>query len=216
MTDREKALRHFKKVDPHFHARTKAHHASVPETLAGKRTGLALFDSLVATVISQQLGVAAADTIYARVKAACGGRITPDSVRAVRQEKLRAAGLSGAKSKTIKEIAKAVRSGKLDLMALRTMPEPEAAETLMSIWGLGPWSVEMFMMFALGRADVFSAGDLGLVRAMEKIYGLPKDGPRPALLKISERWAPHRTYACLLLWRSRDNAPQPSEERRKA
>lgn len=212
MTDREKALKHFRKADPHFHSATKVHHASLPVTLAGKRTSVALFDSLVGTVISQQLGVAAADTIYARVKVACGGKITPDSIQKVRVPKLRAAGLSGAKTKTLKEIAKAVKSKKLDLLSLRTIPEAEAAEKLMAIWGLGPWSVEMFMMFALGRSDVFSAGDLGLIRAMEKIYGLPKDAPRPSLLKISEKWAPHRTYACLLLWRSRDNAPQPSKK----
>src|ERR1700748_1317628 len=109
MTDREAALKHFKKADPHFHTATKAHHASLPEKLGGKRTRLALFDSLIGTVISQQLGVAAADTIYARVKAACVGSITPESILKARVPKLRATGLSGAKTKTLKEIAKAVK-----------------------------------------------------------------------------------------------------------
>lgn len=172
--------------------------------LPHKRTRAQLFESLVETVISQQLGVAASDTIYARVKEACKGRITSLSSLKIKPETLRACGLSGAKIKTIKEIAKAIESGSLDLLALKHMPEMEAAEKLMSIWGLGPWSVDMFMIFGLGRADVFSIGDLGLVRSMEAIYGLPKGAPREALLKISEKWAPHRTYASLLLWRTRD------------
>lgn len=84
------------------------------------------------------------------------------------------------------------------------MPEEQAAEKLTAIWGLGPWSVEMFLMDTLGRPDVFSPGDLGLIRAMEAIYGLPKGSSREVLLAIAEKWAPHRTYASLLLWKTRD------------
>lgn len=112
--------------------------------------------------------------------------------------------MSGAKVKTLKEISKAVENGSLDLLSLKSIPEAEAAEKLMSIWGLGPWSVDMFMMFGLGRSDVFSPGDLGLIRSIEAIYGLPKGAPREALLAIAEKWSPHRTYASLLLWRTRD------------
>ncbi|MFZ1075128.1 MAG: hypothetical protein WAN50_02030 [Minisyncoccia bacterium] len=198
------AVRHFKRVDPIFHAATKRHHSSLPARLAEKRTKYALFESLVSTVISKQLGMAAADTIFARVKQSCGGKITVDSVLKTRDAKLRLAGLSGAKTKTLKSIATAIQNGELDLIALKKMPEQDAAEKLMRIWGLGPWSVEMFMMFALGREDVFSAGDLGLVRAMETIYGLSKNFPRENILKIAQAWSPYRTYACLLLWRSRD------------
>lgn len=97
-----------------------------------------------------------------------------------------------------------MRNGSLDLLLLKKMSETDAAEILMKIWGLGPWSVEMFMMFGLGRADVFSPGDLGLVRAMETIYSLPKNSPREKFLAISQKWSPYRTYACLLLWRTRD------------
>jgi DNA-3-methyladenine glycosylase II len=198
------ALRHFKKVDPHFHKATEHHHASLSPELGSKRTRAQLFSSLVSIVISQQLGTGAADTIFRRVKEACGGHITPDSVRSVNPAKLRKAGLSGAKTKTIKEIAKAVHANSLDLAALKTMPESRAAEMLMSIWGLGPWSVEMFMMFCLGREDVFSAGDLGLIRAIESLYDLPKNAPKTEVLKIAQTWSPYRTYASLLLWRTRD------------
>lgn len=204
---KEKALMHFKKVDPIFFKATKAHHASLPSRLAEKANSQALFSSLISIVVSQQLGTAAADSIFARVKKICGGRISVGSVLKTKPSSLLKAGLSGAKVRTVKEIAKAVKNKKLKLLALKDIPESEAAEQLMSIWGLGPWSVEMFLMFALGRPDVFSVGDLGLVRAMEAIYGLEKNAPHASLLAIAEKWSPHRTYASLLLWRTRDVTP---------
>ena len=208
MTRKASALVHFRKVDPHFYKATLPHHASLPEELSKKSTRAALFESLVSIVISQQLGTAAADTIFSRVKKACGGRLTPETILKTRAARLRAAGLSGAKGKTLKSIAKAARDGSLDLLSLQKLPEEQAAEKLTAIWGLGPWSVEMFMMFSLGRSDVFSAGDLGLIRAMEAIYGLPKNTPRTSLLTIAQKWSPHRTYASLLLWRTRDSKGQ--------
>lgn len=201
---RNAALRHLKLVDPRLYEATKKQHQKLPLALAGKRTRAELFASLVETVISQQLGVAAADTIYARVVVACKGKLTSLSILNCSPEVLRSAGLSGAKIKTLKAIATAVEDGSLDLLALKKLPEHEAAEALMAIWGLGPWSAEMFLMFAVGRTDMFSTGDLGLVRAIEAIYKLPKNAPREKLLKISAPWAPWRTYACLLLWRFRD------------
>ncbi len=202
------ALKHFKHVDPHFYTVTSAHHASLPKQLFGKKTRAQLFASLVSTVVSQQLGTTVADIIFARVKKACGGRLTPESVLKTRTATFRKAGLSGAKIKTLKAIAIAIKSGKLDLLSLKKIPETETAEKLMQIWGLGPWSVEMFMMFALGRHDVFSPGDLGLVRAMEAVYNLPKGTSREKLLSISQKWSPHRTYASLLLWKTRDSKGQ--------
>jgi DNA-3-methyladenine glycosylase II len=204
MTRKQDALRHFKRIDPHFYKTTLPHHAGLPTQLPTKRTHAQLFESLVSIVISQQLGTAAADTIKARVKEVCNGHLTSLSLLKIKEEKFRAAGLSGAKTKTLKEISKAVEDGSLDLLSLKKIPEAEAAEALMRIWGLGPWSVEMFMMFSLGRSDVFSAGDLGLIRSIEAIYGLPKNAPRATLVSISEKWSPYRTYASLLLWRTRD------------
>lgn len=204
MPRKQDALRHFKRVDPHFYKTTLPHHADLPSELSGKRTRAQLFESLVSIVISQQLGTAAADTIRARVKAVCNGHLTSLSILKIKEEKFRKAGLSGAKTKTLKEISKAVEDGSLDLLLLKKIPEAEAAEALLRIWGLGPWSVEMYLMFGLGRADVFSPGDLGLIRSIEAIYGLPKNAPRTSLLVIAEKWSPYRTYASLLLWRTRD------------
>lgn len=198
------ALKHLKRVDPHLYAYTVPHHTSLPLQLTAKRTRAQLFESLVSTVISQQLGLAAADAISARVKKACKGRLTPELILKTPPATFRKAGLSGAKIKTLKSIATAIKNNSLDLLSLKKVSEAEAAEQLTQIWGLGPWSAEMFLMFALGRGDVFSPGDLGLVRAMEAIYHLPKNTPRTSLLALAEKWSPHRTYASLLLWRSRD------------
>lgn len=208
MTRRTAALRHLKRVDTHFYRATRVHHASLPIQLSEKRTRTELFASLMSIVISQQLGTAVADTIFARVKKACGGRLTPESILKTRPAALRAAGLSGAKTKTLKAIATVVKNNSLNLLSLKKIPETDAAEKLMRIWGLGPWSVEMFLVFALGRGDVFSPGDLGLARAMETIYGLPKNASRTSLLAIAKKWSPHRTYASLLLWATRDSKGQ--------
>lgn len=203
MTRKGAALRHFKQVDLHFYEATSAHHSSLPVVLPERRTRTALFQSLVSIVISQQLGTAAADTIFSNVKKACGRRVTPEAILKTREAELRKAGLSAAKVKTLKSIAKAVVDNSLDLLMLKKLPESEASQKLLQIWGLGPWSVDMFMMNSLGREDVFSIGDLGLVRAIEMIYDLPKHTPRTSLLIIAKKWSPYRTYASLLLWKTR-------------
>ncbi len=208
MTRKEIALKHFKRVDPLFHKATLQHHTSLPMQLEEKKTHASLFVALVSIVISQQLGTTVADVIFARVKKACRDRLSPDAVLGASLAKLRSAGLSGSKIKTLHAIATAIKNGELDLLALKKIDEEDAGKRLMQIWGLGPWSVEMFMMFALGRSDVFSAGDLGLVRAMESIYDLPKNSPRSSLLVIANKWSPHRTYASLLLWATRDSKGQ--------
>jgi len=204
MPRKASALKHFKRVDPYFYTATLAHHTSLPTQLPEKKTRAQLFESLVRIVISQQLGTAAARSIFVRVKEACGGRFTPELVLTTREATFRTAGLSSAKVKTLKAIATAVKNNSLDLLSLKRIPEADAAEKLMNVWGLGPWSVEMFLMNSLGRSDVFSAGDLGLIRAMEAIYKLPKNTPRTTLLALAEKWSPYRSFASLLLWRTRD------------
>jgi DNA-3-methyladenine glycosylase II len=98
-----------------------------------------------------------------------------------------------------------VLAGTLDLAALRKVPEDEAVIALSAVWGIGRWTAEMFLMFALEREDVFSPGDLGLRRSMESLYGLPKDVPVMQLEAIALSWSPHRTFASRALWRIRDS-----------
>lgn len=197
----EEALKHFKKVDTVLH-----HHARIHKDVLSKKkptpTRAKLFESLCESVVSQQLSVKASDTIWGRVKNINGGSVTPDSLLATPLSKLKKAGLSASKAKTLKEIARAVTKG-LDLKALKTETPEGATEQLTRIWGVGPWTSEMFLMFGLGHADIFSYRDLGLVRSMETLYGLKNPTPK-TLEAIALRWSPHRTIACRVLWRARD------------
>lgn len=197
----EEAFLHFKKVDPVLYkAGVQVRAKLTPQKL--RRTNQALFESLVESVVSQQLSVKASDTIYGRLKEMCGGVVTPEKILRTPLSKIKKAGLSGAKAKTIQEVSKAIRKG-LILTSLRFKSPDEATSALVDIWGIGPWTAEMFLMFGLSHPDIFSSGDLGLVRSMENLYGLKKPS-RAKLEKIAECWSPYRTLACRILWRHRD------------
>ena len=204
MTERDKALVHFKRVDPMLYRAGVAVRKNLPETLPRRVTAQKLFESLASSIVSQQLATGAARSIWARVVAACKGNVTPRAIHNAQTAALRAAGLSGSKVKALQSLAHAVESNSLNLLSLKRMKEEEAVAALTRVWGVGPWTAEMFLIFALGRPDVFSAGDLGLVRAMERIYKLKKGAPREKLLTIAKRWTPYQSYACLILWRSHD------------
>ena len=199
----ESALKHFKKADPVLYKAAKRHAGTIVSKVSPKRGADPLFASLASSVVSQQLSLKAAATIWGRLKEAAGGAVTAESVAKLKEEKMRAAGLSAAKVKTLKELAKAVKNG-LDLPALRKLPEEEAIDKLTEVWGIGTWTAEMFLIFALGRLDVFSPGDLGIIRSIEELYGIEKDSHRTKYVEIAEQWAPYRSIACLVLWQHRD------------
>lgn len=200
------ALLHLKLADPILHEAALPHADALRERITKKRrySGSELFAALAASVTGQQLSVKAADTIWGRLEAACKGSVTPEAIKRLRLPTMRKAGLSAAKAKTLKALADAVLKGDLDLAALRKLPEEEAILKLSSVWGIGRWTAEMFLMFALEREDVFSPGDLGLRRSIEALYGLPKDVHIRELEAIAIRWSPHRTFASRVLWRLRD------------
>lgn len=200
------ALLHLKETDPVLHRAALPHADALRERIVKKRrySGSELFAALAASVTGQQLSVKAADTIWSRLEAACKGSVTPEAIKRLRLPTMRKAGLSAAKAKTLKALADAVLKGDLDLAALRKLPEEEAILKLSSVWGIGRWTAEMFLMFALEREDVFSPGDLGLRRSIEALYGLPKDVHIRELEAIAIRWSPHRTFASRVLWRVRD------------
>jgi len=197
----DEALKHFKKVDPVLYTAAKKHQHLLA-TSSKRMTSRTLFTTLCESVVSQQLSVRAADTIWGRLEAICGGEVTPESIRSTSLPKLHKAGLSAAKVKALKAIGKAVEKG-LNLPALKKKSPEEATQALTSIWGVGPWTAEMFLMFGLSHPDIFSARDLGLVRAIEELYDL-KNPSHKELEAIAVRWSPHRTLACRILWKSRD------------
>jgi DNA-3-methyladenine glycosylase II len=164
------------------------------------------FESLAGAIISQQLSGKAADTILKRFKALFGpkGFPSPAQVLARSDSDLRAVGVSGAKASYIKNLAAAFEDNSLDFNRINKKTDEEIIEMLVKIKGIGRWTAEMFLIFSLGRPDVFSFGDLGLRNAVKKLYKLRKD-PSPARLQqLSKRWQPHRTTASLYLWASLD------------
>ena len=167
------------------------------------------YGALVRAIVGQQLSTKAARTIYGRLTDRFGGRTpTPAELLADDPEELRAAaGLSRAKASYLRSLAEHVVSGELELERFDAMPDEEVAAELIAVKGLGQWTVDMYLMFHLGRPDVLPIGDLGIRRAVERAYGLPGLPDPPQLTEIAQPWRPHRTLACRYLWRSLDNQP---------
>jgi DNA-3-methyladenine glycosylase II len=161
------------------------------------------FESLVESVISQQLAVKAAETIYLRVKELAGGRVTPARIAIISEPDMRAAGVSGAKFRTIQGIASAALSKEIKINSLHlTESDEEIFSQLTSLWGVGPWTVDMFMMFQLGRLDIWPTGDLGVRRGWEKIYALKAEiSPKELELK-GEKFRPYRSIVAWYCWRA--------------
>ncbi len=165
------------------------------------------FESLVDAIISQQLSGKAAETIGKRFKALFSKTKfpSPAEVLAKSDEELRAVGISGSKANYIKNIARAMENGSLNFRRISKMTDEEIIAMLTAIKGIGRWTAEMFLIFSLGRPDVFSFGDLGLRNAVKKLYGLRQDPSIQKLKTLSAKWRPYRTTASLHLWGSLDN-----------
>lgn len=161
------------------------------------------FEALVESVISQQLAVKAADTIYARVKALARGRMVPGRIAQISEADMRAAGVSGAKFKTIQGLADAALSKRININKLHEIEDDQSIfDQLTSLWGIGPWTVDMFMMHQLGRLDIWPTGDLGVRRGWEKIYALTEEIEPSALDKKGEKFRPYRSVVAWYCWRA--------------
>jgi DNA-3-methyladenine glycosylase II len=166
---------------------------------------------LVSAVVGQQLSTKAAATIRGRLMEPYGGRApTPTELLAADEADLRGAGLSGRKVEYLRDLARHVDSGELDLEALATMSDDEVVGEITAVRGFGRWTAEMFLMFHLGRPDVLPVGDLGIRRAAQLAYDLD-ELPDPAELeRIAEPWRPQRTLGCIYLWESLAEALRPA------
>lgn len=175
-----------------------------PCTLGAKRRDP--FHVLASSIIGQQLSTKAADTIQARVHARAGvkSRLTPPAVLAVPADELRACGLSNAKVKWLHTLSAHVESGELNFRKLAKMNDADALQTLDDLPGVGLWTAEMFLIFALDRVDLFSMGDVGLRNSVNKLFNGGAKLDERATLKIVERWAPYRSVASWYLWRLTD------------
>jgi DNA-3-methyladenine glycosylase II len=166
------------------------------------------YETLTMAIVGQQLSTKAAASIWEKVRELFGGKTpTAKQLLAAEPQALRDAGLSWSKVAYVRDLAERVRDGDLDLKRLPELADEDVIAELTEIKGVGPWTAEMFLIFHLGRPDVLSTGDLGIRRAIQTSYGLDELPGPEEMERIAEAWRPHRTLACLYLWRSLDNAP---------
>jgi DNA-3-methyladenine glycosylase II len=206
--ERPAALRALRKADPVM-ASLIERYGDPDGVLArrGRRPGDA-YGALLRSIVGQQLSSKAARTIYERLIALFDNRTpTPRELLDTDPEEIRAAGLSRAKVTFLRDLAEHVEDGELDLEKLPELPDEEVLDQLTQVKGLGPWTVDMFLIFHLGRPDVLPVGDQGIRRAVQIEYGLDELPDASELERIAEPWRPHRSLACLYLWRSLDSTP---------
>jgi DNA-3-methyladenine glycosylase II len=172
---------------------------SYPEPAIGPVDEDKYFDSLVASIIGQQLSVKAAATIEGRVREVVG-ELTPETVTNTSPDALRQAGLSHSKVAYVGHLADAFLDGTITPSVITHAPDAEVIATLTTVRGVGVWTAEMFLIFGLGRQDVWSAGDLGLTKGVRALFG---EDVTP-LDVANERWAPYRSLAAWYVWEHSD------------
>lgn len=152
------------------------------------------FAQLLSAIVSQQVSVASANAIWARMKAA--GLTGPRKISWASDDELRAAGLSRQKIR----YARALSEARIDYKALRGLPDADVIATLVQVPGIGVWTAEIYAMFSLGRADVFAPGDLALQEAARMLFDLDQRPTERALRQMAEQWSPWRSVAARILW----------------
>ncbi len=163
------------------------------------------FYDLTDAIVSQQLSVKAAATIFHRVKEATG--IVPERIAALDEADLRKLGLSRQKISYLKDLAQHFIDNPGVYDHLESLSDEEIIKELTAVRGIGTWTAQMFLLFALGREDIFAPDDLGLVNAVMQLYGFREKPSKAELEVISEKWAPYRSTASLHLWKMRDTKP---------
>lgn len=160
------------------------------------------FETLVKSIVYQQLSGRVAAVIFSRLVQAAGGKLTPEDVLKLRPARMRSLGLSGQKTAYIRDLARHTRDGKVDFRQLADLADEEVIEQLTQVKGIGPWTVHMFLIFALRRLNVLPTGDLGIRAAIRKAYGLD-ELPKPAKIEsLAGAWHPYCSVATWYLWRS--------------
>jgi DNA-3-methyladenine glycosylase II len=160
------------------------------------------FETLVKSIVYQQLSGRVAGVIFGRLTAAAGGRLTPDSILKLRPTRMRALGLSTQKTAYIRDLARQTRDGSVVFQELLALPDAGVIERVTKVKGIGVWTAHMFLIFALRRPDILPTGDLGIRNAIRRAYGMA-ELPTPAEIeRMAERWRPYCSVASWYLWRS--------------
>jgi DNA-3-methyladenine glycosylase II len=196
-----KPVAHLLKVDPAFGRIV----AAAPDfAVHGRRQG-DYFNALVRAIVYQQLAGRAAAAIHGRFLALFGGEPVPAAILATPDEVLRASGLSNAKTLAIRDLALKSTDGTVPLERIEQLPDDEIVARLSAVRGIGRWTAEMFLIFQLGRQDVWPVDDLGVRRGYAVIHGL-SEWPKPKELQdLGEIYRPYRTAAAWYCWRTADN-----------
>ncbi|HXZ81692.1 MAG TPA: DNA-3-methyladenine glycosylase [Terriglobales bacterium] len=199
------AVRHLKKSDPVL--------AAIIERVGPCRLTFRdpTFQSMVRSIVFQQLHGSAARAIFDRLVVAAGGTLTPESILALSEAQMRAVGLSKQKLSYIRDLAERTHSGEIEFDRLPAMTDEDVIEHLTRVKGIGVWSAQMFLIFALRRPNVMPTVDYGVNSAIRRAYGKRKMPKPKYILKIAEKWHPYRSVACWYLWRyaeMKDGNPQ--------
>ena len=160
------------------------------------------FETLVKSIVYQQLSGRVANVIFGRVVKAAGGKLTPESILKLRPGRMRALGLSGQKTAYIRDLARHTRDGKVDFAELLDLPDEAVIERLTEVKGIGVWTAHMFLIFALQRTDILPIGDLGIRNAIRKAYNLEALPTPEDMERMAHRWRPYCSVASWYLWRS--------------
>jgi DNA-3-methyladenine glycosylase II len=192
------AITHLKSADPVI--------AAIIEKIGPHKPRYATptFENMARSIAFQQLHGKAAATIFGRLVTACDSCLTPESVLSLSVEQMRACGLSRQKLSYIRDLAEKTISGDVIFEQLPQMDDEDVIEHLTRVKGIGRWSAQMFLMFALRRPDVMPVVDFGINLAIKRAYRKRKALKPPHILKIAEPWRPFRSVACWYLWRSVD------------
>jgi len=160
------------------------------------------FETLVKSIVFQQLSGRVANVIFGRLASAAGGKLTPHNILKLRPARMRSLGLSAQKTAYIRDLARHTRDGRVVFEDLHHLPDDGVIERLTQVKGIGVWTVHMFLIFALRRPNVLPTGDLGIRNAIRKAYEM-SDLPNPAQIEsLAAPWHPYRTVASWYLWRS--------------
>lgn len=171
-----------------------------------------VFRVLTGSLISQFISTAAARSIQGRLAAKLGGRVNPTRVLALTDDELKECGISGAKARSVRAVAEHFRSTRGFTRTLTDADEPTARKLLLPLLGVGPWTVDMLLIFSLGKIDVWPVGDLGVRAGIRDVFGLAEMPAVKEMESHAEPWKPYRTVAAWYMWRSRDaKPPVPSE-----
>lgn len=200
---KKRVVGHFRRQDPVLHG-----------VLAGMEWRMlkpseepsGYFNRLCREIISQQLGSSAARAIVARFRVLFPrGRATPARVLALSEKELRGVGMSWAKARSLRDLAARVQMREIDFYKFAAADDEQVIAELVRVKGIGRWTAEMFLIFTLGREDIFSFGDFALRKSLKSLYGPHKTQTQKSMEKIVDRWSPYRSYASLALWHHADN-----------